>query len=209
MTTLTRSLFPATAVAVVVIVFVGFLPTYWAVVVVSPDSIQPLLHLHAVLFFGWAVLFLVQSILVSRNRLDLHRGLGKIAAAWALVTIITGTWLAFVTITRDLELIDGTFRAVTTVIPLTQICMFTCLVAAALANTGNPDAHKRFMVLAALVATTPALARIGLAVLGEPSPMLVGSIFLTSNGLIVVVAWFDTSRSGRLHPVFLYGGLGI
>ena len=127
MKTLTRSLFLATAVAVVVIVFVGFLPTYWVVVIASPDSIHPLLHLHALLFFGWVVLFLVQSILVSRNRLDLHRGLGKIAAAWALATIITGTWLAFVTIIRDLELIDGTFRAVTTVIPLTQICMFTSL----------------------------------------------------------------------------------
>ncbi|MCZ6641599.1 MAG: hypothetical protein O7F71_08485 [Gammaproteobacteria bacterium] len=113
------------------------------------------------------------------------------------------------TITRDLELIDGTFNAVPTFIPLTQIFMFACFIAAALTSIRKPDVHKRFMVLAALVATTPALARLFLAALGEPSLIAVGSIFLASNGLIVIVAWYDANCNNRLHPVFLYGGLGI
>ena len=204
-----RSPFLVTAFATVAIVFIGFSPTYWIPIITSPEPIRALLHIHAALFFGWVVLFLVQSMLVRQNRLAAHRRIGKIAAVWAIITITTGVYLAIETITRDLELIDGTFNAVPTFIPLTQIFMFACFIAAALTNIRKPDVHKRFMVLAALVATTPALARLFLAALGEPSLIVVGSIFLASNGLIVIVAWYDANCNNRLHPVFLYGGLGI
>lgn len=204
-----RSPFLVTAFATVAIVFIGFSPTYWIPIITSPEPIRSLLHMHAALFFGWVVLFLVQSMLVRQNRLAAHRRIGKIAAVWAIITITTGIYLAIETITRDLELIDGTFNAVPTFIPLTQIFMFACFIAAALTNIRKPDVHKRFMVLAALVATTPALARLFLAALGEPSLIVVGSIFLASNGLIVIVAWYDANCNNRLHPVFLYGGLGI
>ena len=201
--------FLVTAFVTVAIVFIGFLPTYWIPVFTSLEPIRSLLHMHAALFFGWVVLFLVQSILVRQNRLLAHRRIGKIAAAWAIITITTGVYLAIETIARDLELIDGTFNAVPTFIPLTQIFMFACFIAAALANIRKPDVHKRFMVLAALVATTPAFARLFLAALGEPSLIVVGSIFLASNGLIVIVAWYDAICNNRLHPIFLYGGLSI
>ena len=204
-----RSPFLVTAFATVAIVFIGFSPTYWIPIITSPEPIRSLLHMHAALFFGWVVLFLVQSMLVRQNRLAAHRRIGKIAAVWAIITITTGVYLAIETITRDLELIDGTFNAVPTFIPLTQIFMFACFIAAALTNIRKPDVHKRFMVLAALVATTPALARLFLAALGEPSLIVVGSIFLASNGLIVIVAWYDANCNNRLHPIFLYGGLGI
>ena len=201
--------FLTTAVAVVAIVFTGFMPTYLIPVISSTQSIPALLHLHAALFFGWVLIFLVQSILVFQGRLAVHRCIGKIAAVWTMGTITTGFYLAFITISRDLGLIDGSFGAVQTVIPFSQICMFTCLIIVALANTKRPDLHKRVMVLAALVATTPALARIGLVVVGEPSPMAVGLIFLASNGLIIVVGSYDAICTGRIHPVFLYGGLAI
>ena len=51
--------------------------------------------------------------------------------------------------------------------------------------------------------------RLFLVALGEPSLIVVGSIFLASNGLIVIVAWYDANCNNRLHPIFLYGGLGI
>ena len=39
--------------------------------------------------------------------------------------------------------------------------------------------------------------------------MAVGLIFLASNGLIIVVGSYDAICTGRIHPVFLYGGLAI
>ncbi len=83
------------------------------------------------------------------------------------------------------------------------------LLALLLQRTKSLTLLLQMMVLAALVATTPALARLFLAALGEPSLIVVGSIFLVSNGLIVLVAWYDANRNHRLHPIFLYGGLGI
>lgn len=203
------SFYVSTGVAALLIVLLGFLPTYWIPVVATDASLQVLVHLHALLFFGWVILFLLQAVLLKNGRVATHRRAGKFVGAWALVTIVAATWLAFETIARDLALIDGTFRALPTLIPLTQIGMFAGFVACALLNTGKPGVHKRCMVLAALVATTPALARLGLVLLGGPSPVLVGMVFLLSNGLILIAAWIDASRSGRVHAVFLYGGLVV
>ncbi len=198
-------LFVVAALTLTLTVFSGFTPTYFS----SSESFPPLLHLHAALFFGWVLLFLLQVILVAGNHLAAHRQVGVVGAFWALATVLSGFYLAAITIGRDLDLIDGTFGAVPTVIPLSQICMFSCFVTLAIANTKKPDVHKRFMMLAALVAITPALARFGLAAFGGPSPGAVVSIFLVSNGLLVAVGWYDTVHNRRLHTVFLYGGLAI
>ena len=44
-------------------------------------------HIHALLFMGWVTIFLLQNILVSTGRVDLHRKLGWVAAGRATVAV--------------------------------------------------------------------------------------------------------------------------
>ena len=53
-------------------------------------------HIHAILFMGWVAIYLVQNILVSTNRIALHRRLGWVAAAWMVAMTISGFFVTVV-----------------------------------------------------------------------------------------------------------------
>lgn len=200
-------LYLTTSVVVLAVVLVGFIPTYWIPVGSARVSVAPLLHLHAILFFVWIALYLVQASLAFEGNMVVHRRVGSVGFIWALFTIGVGVYVALVTIARDLELLDDAAVAVSTVIPLTQITLFAGFVIAAFATTRTPAYHKRFMTLGVLVISTPAIARIGMVVFDEMGRALLISVFLLSNLLLIAVIVADSIRNRRLHPVFLYGGL--
>jgi hypothetical protein len=204
-----RGFYPAIGLATLAIVLLGFVPTYWSPIVFGAARAPLFVHIHAAFFFGWVVLFVVQTMLVSRGRVAVHRRVGVLAALWTSSTVALGFYLAAITIDRDLAMIDGTLGAALTVIPLSQVCMFSCFVGLGFATLKNRESHKRFMTLAALVALTPAVARIFTAILGDQSAFLIPVIFLVSNGILFGLVWYDAVRRGRWHPVFLWGAVGI
>lgn len=191
---------------IAVVVLAGFTPTYWRPIVFGPATARPFIHLHAALFFGWAVLFAVQAVLVSSGRVRAHRRLGVVTAVWSVAAVVVGLRLALVTIARDVELVDGTLRGVLTLIPLTQVAMFAGFLGLGLVRLGDGAAHQRLMTIAALVAVTPAFGRIGTALLGAEAVALPPVVFAMSTGLLLGVVGYDARRSGRLHPVFAWGG---
>lgn len=67
-------------------------------------------------------------------------------------------------------------------------------------NRHRNEMHKRLIMLAALVAVTPALARISIGVLGGPNVPL---IFVFSTILILIVCFADWRVARRVHPVYL------
>jgi hypothetical protein len=197
------------AIGIAIVVIVGFAPTYWRPIVFGPASLSPFVHLHAALFFGWAVLFALQARLAASGRIALHRRIGRFAAAWSLVAVVVGLRLALFTVARDVGRVDGTAGAVMTVIPLSQVCMFALFVGLGLARRRQRAAHERCMTLAALVSVTPAFGRIGNGLLGADAAALPLAVFVASTGLLVGVVGYDTRRHGRLHPVFLWGGAAV
>src|SRR4026207_85778 len=89
-----RRSFVGMAIAAVATVFFGFAPSYYlrsfthtAVyptgLPVSP-SLPALVHVHALAFSAWILLFLVQTTLIAIDRRYLHRGLGVAGAMLAL-----------------------------------------------------------------------------------------------------------------------------
>lgn len=201
-----RYLFAVVATGIAAVVLAGFTPTYWRPIVFGPATARPFVHLHAALFFGWAVLFAVQAILVPSGHVRAHRRLGVVTALWSMAAVVVGIRLALVTIARDVELIDGTLRGVLTLIPLTQVALFAGFLGLGLLRLGDRGAHGRFMTLAALVAVTPALARIGTALLGPEAVALPAVVFAASTAVLLGVIGADARRCGRLHPVFAWGG---
>jgi hypothetical protein len=125
---------------------------------------------------------------------------------YTLALIVLSLYIAVQTISRDLHLITNSTESVPTIIPLTQILMFTLFFGLGTIRRHHSELHKRFIVLAALVAVTPALARISIGILGVPNVPL---IFTVSNLLILVVIYLDWRATRRVHPVYLWGGIAI
>src|SRR5262245_59781931 len=69
---------------VLVLVFLGFGPSYYLRPVFRPaQPLSRVLHLHGLVFSVWVALLVTQAALVSARRVDLHRKLGILGAAWA------------------------------------------------------------------------------------------------------------------------------
>ncbi len=192
------------SVALLIAMF-GFWFTYWKPVF-SGETFPLLLHLHAALWFGWYVLLVVQSGLIHTGNRPIHKRVGIAGVAYTVILILISLIVSLQTIGRDVHLITRTIESVPTIIPLTQILMFIVLFGLATINRKQSELHKRLIVLAALVAVTPALARISIGVLGGPNVPL---IFTTSNLLILIVGYADWRSARRVHPVYLWGGVAI
>jgi len=142
------------------IAFGGFAETYWLQLLAGtfvPSG--PLLHLHAGLFSAWTILLLSQTWLAAHDRLDNHR-------AWGLVGISLATALIFVGVATAIHSMmtrtgaDGEAARRFLIVPITAIGGFAILFAAAVANIGRPDWHKRFMLIATFSLLQAAVARV-------------------------------------------------
>lgn len=85
-----RFFYVGMAIVFGLVVFVGFSRTYYLKGIFGRPPLPLLAHLHEALFTSWIALFLIQALLVERNRTDLHRRLGLAGAVLASLMI----WLA-------------------------------------------------------------------------------------------------------------------
>ncbi|HEY4149758.1 MAG TPA: hypothetical protein VGM41_12550 [Chitinophagaceae bacterium] len=117
----------------------------------------PIVHIHAVAFVGWMVLFTVQILLVRTKNLALHKKLGLVSFGLVPLLLILGV----LTVITTQRLLYGTpdgdlpFACV----QLGDLLAFGCLAGAGLYLRKNYVAHKRLMLLATLVLTEPGFSR--------------------------------------------------
>jgi len=208
-----RRFFTGMAAAIVVTTFIGFAPTYYLLPyfgavtargVAGGASLTPLVHLHAVVFSGWMLLFLAQSSLVAAGRTDLHRILGIAALFLAPVVIVLGLMTA-IEAARHGSSPPGWDDKAFLLVPFASIALFGGFFAAGFAYRRRADYHKRFMLLATMAMLVPALARI--MRLTEP-PFLPPGVYgglVVLNVFLIALVMFDLRRRGRLHPATLWG----
>ncbi len=83
--------FSVAAIAVAALVVFGFAQTYPGKLGGSSVApLPPIIHLHAAVFLLWLGLFVTQTQLVARGRVDLHRRLGTWGIALAGVMLVLG-----------------------------------------------------------------------------------------------------------------------
>ena len=85
-----RLFYSVMAAAVILTVFCGFARTYYLTAWTGAPSLSPLVHVHGVVFTGWTLLFLAQTLLVAGGRTDLHRRLGTVGGGLAAAMIVLG-----------------------------------------------------------------------------------------------------------------------
>lgn len=72
----TLSFYSWMSLVFVLIAFGGFARTYAIPVATAQFRGAAILHIHGLLFFGWTILFALQTLFVGRRRVDLHRPRG-------------------------------------------------------------------------------------------------------------------------------------
>lgn len=199
-----RRFFLGMAIAIALVVFVGFAPTYYLRPLFQSTPLAPVFHAHGLVFTAWIALLIVQSGLVSARRTDLHRRIGPIGGLVGLLMLGVGYAAAMHAARNGFSVPGLPPPLVFLVVPLGDLVLFAGFLGAALYQRRNPAAHKRLMILATLATVTAAIARLpGVLPLG---PL---AFFALTDLFVIAMAIHDRKTRGRLHPATLWGGLAL
>ena len=202
-----RVFYGGLAVAMAIVVFVGFAPTYYLraftenpITVSGATTLTPLAYLHGALFTAWVVLFIAQTALIATHRVRIHRRMGVVGAVLAAAMVAVGIRTAISAAARGAAP-PGADPLVFLAIPLFDMVLFPIFVITALWHRRNREAHKRLMLLAYVSILTAAVARVP-GVLPYGPLVFFGLTFL----VLVVGIVYDLASRGRVHPAYIWGG---
>jgi len=201
-----RVFYGGIAIALALTVFVGFGPTYYfrifsrSPLLATGGPVTLLVHVHAMLFSAWVLLFIAQTTLVAQSRIAVHRRLGIAGGVLAALMVVIGTLTALKKAARG-EAPAGVDPDQFLMIPVSDMVFFAGFVTAALLLRANREAHKRLMLLAYVSIVVAAVGRFpGMLPLGPPAFFGLAFLFILA-GVI-----YDKTSRGRVHPVYAWGG---
>jgi hypothetical protein len=182
----------ATALLCAAIVVWGFAPSFLVPLLHGRPRATLVVDLHAAAFFGWIVLYVVQTALAG-SRVEIHRRVGVLAFALVPIMVVTGVTVALGQAARG-----GDDARAFLLVPLTDISLFAVLAGWALHARGDRAMHQRLMLVATVALLPPAMGR-ALA-MGSTVTSLAG------DSILVIAAVRDLIQRGRVHRAYLLGG---
>ena len=200
-----RIFYTGIAAAMALTVLGGFGSTYYfrllsgTTTTLTGGTITPTLHLHALLFTGWVLLFLVQAALVAGRRLQIHRRLGYTSIALAAAMVVVGFRTAVESAARGAAP-PGVDALTFLIVPIVDLVLFTGFVSAAYLKRRDKESHKRLMLLAYISIITAAIARI-------PGMLPLGPLVFFGVSFLFAIAGmvYDVASRGRIHRAYAWG----
>ncbi|MBL8913611.1 MAG: hypothetical protein JNM17_23120 [Archangium sp.] len=189
-----------------VIIVAGFGGTYGARLAAG-HTVPVVIHLHALAFSAWLVLFVTQAVLAARGRLALHRRLGWLATALAGTMLVLGVAAAVSAGRhghRGLAGAEFESAGAFTLFSVLAVLAFFTLTAAALWFRAYPQAHKRLMLMSLLGALLPP----GLSRLLSLMQCLEWLGGVATLFLLVGPAW-DLATRQRIHVAYVWAAFPI
>jgi hypothetical protein len=198
-----RRFYAAMSVVASAVIVAGFASTYGPKVITGSRPVPAIVHVHAGVFVCWLVLFVAQTLLVARGRIQAHVRLGKLGLALAGVMLVTGLATAIEAARAGHKGIPGVEFPDTQgflLLNVSSIVVFSLLVAAGWWWRRRPQAHKRLMLAATVAALMPpGISRLP-AVAGHD-----GAIAALAVAFLLVGPLYDLATRRRIHPA--YAGL--
>jgi hypothetical protein len=192
--------FMTAALAMAAVVVVGF--SLNAAMGRSSFSAPVSVHVHALLFMGWMVLYLIQNALVATGNVAVHRRLGWLSALWIPAMIAAALYVIVAMVRRGT--VPFFFTPISFLTFDTMIlASFAGLAATAIRLRRRTDWHRRLMFCAMAALTGPGFGRL------LPMPLLVPvAAEVAVAASLVFPAWgmvSDRRRLGRVHPAWAWG----
>lgn len=162
----------------------------------------PLVHAHAIIFMGWVTIYLLQNILVTTDRMALHRRLGWVAAGWIVPMIVLGFGVTVAMVRRGQ--VPFFFQPLQFLVfdPLSLVA-FAALTGSAILLRNKTEWHRRLHVCGMAMLMGPGFGRL------LPMPLLQPWAWEASfaGGLIFPIAGVvsDLRRTGHVHPAWRWG----
>jgi len=190
--------FANSALVMLALVVASFSFTYFYPVATGA-GFAPIFHIHAVVFFGWMLLYAYQTQMVAAGRVARHREWGLAGIALSSLMLPLGVALMIAAARRRM-LAGNPYPFDNSLFNIADIASFAILMTASIAAvTRHADWHRRLTFGAALALVGPALSRWLVFVPQTPPwsdmlPNLGAEIFL------VALAVHDWRTIGRVHP---------
>ena len=200
------------------IAVIGFVPTYWVPVLQGTFDRPPILHLHALFFYGWTLFFVSQASLVSRRRVARHRELGVVGVALATALVFIGLAAAISSLRASVGLSSETAVRQFSIVPVSGILLFAALVTTALVNVRRPEVHKRVLLAATASILQAAVGRLFVLAFAPPpgpGPRVPPPVPITIPAgivvdlLIVAGMIYDKRTRGKVHPAYWLAGAAV
>ncbi len=163
-----------------------------------PDRPRPLiLHIHAVVFSSWVVLFITQSALVRASRVTLHRRLGLFGALLGGILPVLGIATALVMQHWHGPQNDAGNAALS--LPFNDMITFSVAFGLAMRWRRRPEFHRRLILMATCCLLGAAFARFPESMVPE------GGFYACVDLLILLGILRDLVVTRRIHAVYRYG----
>ena len=148
--------FPGIAWLMLIIVLVGFAPSYYLAGAIRAPLPSLAIHVHAMVFSCWTLLLIAQTSLTAVGRVDVHRRLGIAGFILAGSMLIVGAWAATDQLARGSHVRDPLAFYI---FPLANVIAFAVLIVFAYRARFDSAAHKRLIIVASTALMTAPIAR--------------------------------------------------
>jgi hypothetical protein len=197
--------FPGVAWLMLIIVFVGFAPSYYLAGALRGPLPSLAIHVHAIVFSCWILLLIAQTSLTVVGHVDIHRRLGIAGFILASSMLIVGVWAATDQLARGSFVRDplGFY-----IFPLANVVAFAVLMVFAYRARFDSAAHKRLIIMGSTALMAAPIARWHLhgflhtrafgmsAIMGERLSYI----------FILLLMVYDLSTTRRVHRSTVWAG---
>jgi hypothetical protein len=196
--------FALMATCATLVVFAGFAPTFYLKRWFATPELTALALVHGLVFSSWIILFAIQIGLVATGNTRVHRRMGIAGAVIATAMVVLAIALAIQAARQGHSPVRGLSPLSFLAVPVFNIAGFAVLIGAALHLRGDPQAHKRLMMLATISIIAPGLARLHLDIIQSGGPPV---FFALTDLMILAGIGYDVLTRGKVHSAWLRGGL--
>lgn len=202
-----RRFYSRMALFLVLVVFLGFAPSFYLKGIVPPyprpnPTLPPWVILHGSIFTTWMLLVVAQTQLIGARKHAVHMQLGKLGMLFAILMIpvmyLTAVWQV-----ARANQAPFTDPLTWTIVPLAVIVPFAILVWNGWKSRREIQTHKRLMLSAAiLVMMGPAIGRLPIA---PPTRTGMSILLLLGLALFIPLFLWDRRTVGQIHPATKLG----
>jgi len=200
-----RTFYVAMSILLLVMIVVGFWPSYFGPLTRGETEAPWVLHVHGAIYMAWMLMLVLQTWLAATGRIRTHRKVGTYGIALGSVVFALGLLVSFVAPvmtynagTRTLDEAAGFM-----LIPLGDMVLFGSLFFPAIALRNQPEKHKRLMLMAVIAIAFAAIFR--MQALGLP--LSIGLALWFTLPILCMI--YDWRTQKRVHPIYLIGFVGM
>ncbi|HEV2314398.1 MAG TPA: hypothetical protein VGR94_03760 [Candidatus Acidoferrales bacterium] len=201
------------ALLIAAVVVYGFSQTVETKLFHPPQPRPFLLFVHAAVFFGWVLFFILQSALVRMRNVSWHRSIGWFGVGLAVTMFVLGISTAVTMARFNKFTLHARYPEANLLISFFDITAFAIPFALAIYWRKKPAFHRRLQLLSCSALTAAAFGRF-LPLFSMPAarhnlPLFAFAIWTTLYAgvdiLILIAAARDLFFDRRIHPVYLWG----